>query len=328
MKKPNIDEIFENLKFNTNVNELMAEFSEQEMEGFESAYKLQSEIEDLLGTTLLNKSKIASILIFYGALFENSGITKDNIQEKILDDDSKYFLGLFLNLLDKIFTPDKDIIRYKELIDLIKEHQIKMKLPSKHFIDLHTVFSAFWDYHVITEITSSIKKLDSKYKQDFNEIIDSIIKSIVNASKFIHKDLEELTKKKATVQDKRTHTTFYLTTEMIDCIKKDLEIYSTLNKKIFMDSLSNETLDLIANLIMKFKYSDIETKIFPKLDNFFGINSAITKYRQKLLLHEIFVFYNHPSVISRENEASATYSAMSIKELNLAKIRKVEALLK
>lgn len=330
MKKQNLADILNLLEIGEIDEEtIKKDLPPGEYEEFHQFNNLFNEITEILRKNVLGKSDIAKYLVFINSILDLSGIKEYNYEEKITDPDAKEFLNLFFPLFKRIILNENHHNTWDKLQTLISEYNKANNPNGTLAIDTQSIYSIFFDYEFFKEIKAIIPKLNPEWIKIFKEIKANLVASMGNAVSFMDKDLNDFVNKKSTVYgDNNNYQGFYFTPEIIAAIQKSLEPYFELNEKFFTKSITGNFLKKLLQYVLNYNSMGFENMQFHKLNEVFGVQTQMDDSHKKLLLHKIFELFNHPGIISNEEEINGIYATFSHKELRQAKIRKVDVLIK
>ena len=130
-------------------------------------------------------------------------------------------------------------------------------------------------------------------------------------------------------QPKMRGLKLFLTEEMIKSLKIPLDIIDELNEKLFNRGITKDLIELILKQIEKLEKAIDFQYMFTHLYNIFGEHVDMSLRAKKLLMHEIFLIYEHPMAITDKDEEKhfRDYPESTNETIDMRKIRVIELLI-
>lgn len=213
------------------------------------------------------------------------------------------FLNAYTDLYNQVCETMHDNLkkgreRLVLMADLIMNHPIVRKNEARNFnIDIALINSTFYDYHFLTETKRWLNKTDNKITTEFMLGLDDLKTTIFNLINFNYEELDNLNAK-----PKKSKKTVVLTSDEIKTRQKHLEMFDELSQSVFSGTLNKTHLDLFYKHLTSAENKMEFNFLFRRLSNVFNGENRFSERAKKLLLHEIFVIYKHPSSITDDDE--------------------------
>ncbi len=328
--KPKLANILDELRFNFLTEEKLRNYN-SDFDKLKQDFKFIEFIKKEIDEKAIYNSDYGKLLTLSGIILNLNGIDKESFKSKIEDPDAQELLTIVFHLLDQFIVNLNHLGHCQIIMQEVAKFFEKKKNKDEIILDmdLRMIYSIILDYYFVLEVKDILKNLNPEWKKIIEDMKLSIYNYLQNISKYSNLGLGEIRNKKSkTYIENNQYKSIYITPDMIDLLKEKIEAYRNFNDNIFDNSLNPELLTKIAELILNPDLEGFENKHFHKLNHVFGEKSTLTQNEKYLLIHELLVTYNHPSVISKNVEVEYYEVKYSPKEIRLHKIRKVKALLK
>jgi hypothetical protein len=326
------NDFLEKLQLNSNILDAYEKEIPEEIRLQHDQIKLMEETirKEISPNPLINESVAIVWLLKIIWLLDQRGITIDNYKER-KEEGEQAFLSMIFEPLIK-FNTRKEFFEKKYY--LMQDAVLKTdKLgPNIKFEDINVskISSSFIDYYILKDWKEWLKKSGNPIASGVLNMLPDLKKALRNAVNLMEAPVDELADISLySNQPKMRGLKLFLTEEMIKSLKIPLDIIDELNEKLFNRGITKDLIELILKQIEKLEKAIDFQYMFTHLYNIFGEHVDMSLRAKKLLMHEIFLIYEHPMAITDKDEEKhfRDYPESTNETIDMRKIRVIELLI-